>query len=88
MGIGKGGINMKWMIIEIDGTNSKEGELTLEEKQKVVGGYIEIVKTQCGIMIVNEEGLLYGLPVNETASMLARRVIVGRVLMEELEEVE
>ena len=53
-----------------------------------VGGYIEFVNTQYGDMIVNEEGLLHGLPVNDVASLLAGKQIVGRVLMEVKEELE
>ncbi|MGN1156869.1 MAG: DUF3846 domain-containing protein, partial [Agathobacter sp.] len=46
----------------------------LEEMQKIVGGYIEIVHLNDGrLMIVNEEGLLHGLPVNIEATNILRR---------------
>jgi|TARA_R110002051_G_scaffold19567_2_gene54388 hypothetical protein len=54
-------------------TIHKEKEsLTLDQLQKLVGGYIELVnlpntKEQ---MIINEEGKLIGLPVNETATKI------------------
>tara|TARA_R110002167_G_scaffold23193_1_gene82571 strand:+ start:723 stop:965 length:243 start_codon:yes stop_codon:yes gene_type:complete len=79
---------MKWMIVEINGITSIVGELNLEQKQEIVGGFIEFVNTQYGDMIVNEEGLLHGLPVNDVASLLAGKQIVGRVLMEVKEELE
>jgi len=55
---------------------------SLDELQKFVGGYIEFVGTPMGdkSFIVNEEGLLMGLPVNEMVSSLAGRMIVGDAL--------
>lgn len=44
---------------------------TLEEMQQAVGGYIEMVHLPSGrVLVVNEEGLLKGLPENPRASML------------------
>lgn len=63
--------------IKVDGTetevqprNGKRFEL--EELQKMVGGYIELVRTQPPVreMYINEEGLLDGLPVNPVATLL------------------
>ena len=46
----------------------------LEEMQKIVGGYIEVIRLNDGrIIIVNEEGLLQGLPVNIEATNILRR---------------
>lgn len=46
----------------------------LYEMQKIVGGFIEIVHLNDGrLMIVNEEGLLQGLPVNIEATNILRR---------------
>ena len=46
----------------------------LEEMQKIVGGYIEIIRLNDGrLIIVNEEGLLHGLPVNIEATNILRR---------------
>ena len=63
-------------------------KFTLEELQKAVGGYIEIVHIDKDFdMVVNEEGKLLCLPINETATRLYRRVrytddlIVGDVLI-------
>tara|TARA_Y100000592_G_C5481421_1_gene325793 strand:+ start:5029 stop:5274 length:246 start_codon:yes stop_codon:yes gene_type:complete len=74
---------MKW--IKTDGTIEEvaiDKENSLKQMQDAVGGYIELVRlTDDDIMIVNEEGLIFGLPVNEYASKLAGQTIVGNVLM-------
>ena len=59
-----------------------EIENTLEALQKAVGGYIETVRLRVdnAVMIVNEEGLLLGLPFNAVASALAGQTIVGVAL--------
>ena len=44
-------------------------EPTLKEMQKFVGGYIEVVQAKNGDDIVfNEEGRIFGLPINYEAS--------------------
>ena len=44
-------------------------EPTLKEMQKFVGGYIEVVDAPNGDQIVlNEEGRIFGLPINYEAS--------------------
>ena len=41
----------------------------LEELQKLVGGLIELIQTkEHGDLIINEEGLLFDLPLNKWAS--------------------
>ena len=46
----------------------------LAEMQEIVGGYIEVIRLNDGrIIIVNEEGLLHGLPVNIEATNILRR---------------
>lgn len=62
-------------------------DYTLEELQKAVGGYIEIVKLRTEhVLVLNEDGKLEGLPHNAIASaylLLAGRndVAVGDVLL-------
>lgn len=57
-------------------------DYSLDELQGFVGGYIEIIGIDAkSIMVVNEEGRLNNLPVNEHASFLARMSIVGDVLV-------
>ena len=64
---------------------------TLEEAQEIVGGYVEMVElndlnlffhydTSLIQLLVDEEGLLKGLPVNNLASRLSGRTIVGSAL--------
>ena len=54
---------------------------TLKEMQELVGGYIEFVYTEKKlVLIVNEEGLIISLPVNQMASEVADQVIVGDVI--------
>ena len=44
-------------------------EPTLEEMQEFVGGYIQVVQAKNGDDIVfNEEGRIFGLPINHEAS--------------------
>lgn len=56
-------------------TQPKNGTtFELEEMQEIVGGYIEVIRLKDGrLMIVNEEGLLQGLPVNIEATNILRR---------------
>ena len=50
---------------------------TLDELQELVGGYIENVYLDDGlIMVVNEEGKFSGLPLNKKATDLADAVIL------------
>ena len=61
---------------------AKGKKFKLEELQGFVGGYIELVRlSKRQNMIVNEEGRLKGLAVNEVASALANRLIVGDVVV-------
>lgn len=67
----------------------------LEEMQKIVGGYIEVIRLKDGrLMIVNEEGLLHGLPVNIEATNILRRdhsttqYIVGNAIVCDADMVE
>ena len=61
-------------------------DFTLEELQKYVGGLIEIVRTKDGKpMIINEEGKINDLPVNQKATAIypynEYDFIVGDVLI-------
>lgn len=77
-------------IYRTDGTSEevepKNGtDFTLDELQAVVDGYIEIVPSRDGrIIVLNEEGKLRELPVNLAASVLYGNrydFIVGDVLV-------
>jgi hypothetical protein len=65
------------VVMPANGTDFK-----LREVQKMVGGYVEVVRLRDGrIMLVDEEGLLKGLPLNRAASRMAGRPIVGEALV-------
>ncbi|MBI9060251.1 MAG: hypothetical protein JEZ01_20965 [Labilibaculum sp.] len=69
----------------IESANGKA--FTLEELQKAVNGYIQLIPINSGkyagkLMIIDEEGLLKSNPkLNEVASEIADRRIVGQVLI-------
>ena len=62
---------------------------SLKELQTLVGGYIEVIALRDGkLMVLNEEGKLEGLAVNEVATEFAQSagihpadVIVGNVVV-------
>ena len=59
----------------------KKEKISLESAQDTVGGYVERVRCPDGtVLLVNEEGRLNGLPVNEEASAIAGQMIVGNVI--------
>ena len=69
---------------EISPKNGKDFQL--EELQKIVEGYIEVLPIHDGeIMIMNEEGKINGLPINKKATEIVSDivcdVIVGNVLI-------
>jgi len=79
-------------IIKVDGTMEEitiDKQNSLEQMQKIVGGYIEVVPVAGGkTLVVNEEGLLQQLPINYKASALYNCTIVGNVILCTLEELE
>jgi len=74
---------MKALKLENSGITEVDIENTLEALQAAVDGYIETVKLVPGraVMIVNEEGLLRGMPHNITASLAAGTQIVGPAIV-------
>ena len=76
----------KSMVVNEDGTTVGT---TLDDLQQIVAGYIELVYlSDSEIMVVNEEGLLKGLPPNREASLLAQRPIVGDVVIVDQDEID
>ena len=77
----------KATVIKVDGSEEElDHRPSLEESQKIVGGYIEI--TKCNSippkrMVVNEEGRLQGLPVNRAATSIHNCgvAIMGNVIV-------
>jgi|TARA_R110000824_G_scaffold72141_2_gene184273 hypothetical protein len=57
---------------------------SLERAQELVGGFVEMVRSptdQDIQVLVNEEGLLKGLPFNEEASKMCDTGIVGDAII-------
>ena len=70
------------MLLRADGTRQrvypeKGAHFSLDELKGYVGGYIELVRAPQGLLCVNEEGRLQGLPINEAATVLCGQMIVG-----------
>lgn len=81
---------MRYYVVTIKANGDEErlkfdGHPTLEQMQALVGGYIEHLDVDFEgkrqHMLVNEEGLFRGLPVNTKATMIALRPIVGDVFI-------
>ena len=73
-------------LLKTDGTvtevkPAKGKKFTLAEAQGYVGGYVEMVRLRKGFMLVDEEGLLTGKPLNMAASGFAGLDLVGDVLL-------
>lgn len=65
---------------EIKPRNGKK--FRLEEAQKLVGGWVEMVHLYNGkILLVNEEGRIKNLPYNEPVSLYAGMRIVGNAIL-------
>lgn len=64
------------MVIATEPVNGNNFQLS--ELRNVVGGYIEVVTLRDGLMmIVNEEGKLQGLPVNNNATTVLHNMAVN-----------
>jgi hypothetical protein len=63
-------------------------KFSLEELQKYVGGYIELVPHANQIAYCNEEGRLRGLSFNPAASQRFNQVLIGDVIQITKEQVQ
>jgi hypothetical protein len=62
--------------------DSKEDSPTLEQAQEFVGGYVEMVpRLRDRQVLVNEEGLMRQLPLNEFVSEMVGYPIVGNAIV-------
>ena len=62
--------------------NDKKDEPTLEDAQAFVEGWVEPVWLSNGdLLLINEESVMRGLPVNEIASVIARQPILGNAIV-------
>ena len=75
------------VVFRVDGTKEElDHRPSLKEAQRIVGGYVELVKVGNGItLVVDEEGLMKHKPLNKTATDLYRQrlhddLIVGDVI--------
>ena len=74
-------------LIDTDGSEKEVlpetgNRFTLDELQKLVGGYVITVRLNDGYkMYVDEDGLLLRLPYNKRASEMAGQTIVGKALV-------
>jgi hypothetical protein len=83
-------VKAKGIKVTTDGTSEEitfeSNFVNLKEMQEIVGGHIEFVYLPNNlILVVNEEGKLNNLPVNEIVTSfyfpMIRDVIVGNVLL-------
>ena len=61
---------MKGHMTTVKEIQSKNDSPSLSDAQKFVGGYVEVVQVNDGILIIDEEGKLKDKPVNEVASKM------------------
>ena len=70
-------ITTEFKVIE-----DKNDEPTLEDAQAFVEGWVEPVRLSNGdLLLINEESVMRGLPVNEIASVIARQPILGNAMV-------
>lgn len=81
--------------LNIDGSKETLTDTKLETLQKAVGGFIQVVPTNDGrLLILDEEGKLKGYPVNWHATALTRGIvapddlIVGDTVVAEEDEMD
>lgn len=71
------------MWVKVDGTiipvlPKKGGKFTLEEIQEMVGGYVERLRLPKNeVLLVDEEGIPKGKPLNRVISEMVGQPIVG-----------
>lgn len=76
----------KALVIPVDPLEIRVEDLDAEQPgllHRIIGGWLEAVAVpdHDAHMYVNEEGRLEGLPINEVASVLARKHIVGTAIV-------
>jgi len=82
-------------VIKVDGTEADLQDVSLESLQKAVGGWIQIVPTNDGrLLVLDEEGKLKDKQVNRKGTQLTRGVvadwdmIVGDVVVANKDEID
>jgi hypothetical protein len=70
------------VLLKSNGSRERDVKInTLKQMQELVGGYVEFVYLKDKVLIVNEEGLLYGFPRNNQATEIAGHPIVGDAIL-------
>jgi len=70
------------VVLKSNGVKHRDVKIiSLKQMQELVGGYVEFVYLNDKVLIVNEEGLLYGLPRNNQATEIAGHPIVGDAIL-------
>ena len=73
---------MTIITTELKVIEDKNDEPTLEDAQAFVEGWVEPVWLSNGdLLLINEESVMRGLPVNEIASVIARQPILGNAMV-------
>ena len=74
---------MTYKVINVNGTvEEKDGTIGLRAAQKIVGGYVEVIRAQGGFLLVDEEARVKGrTDLNETASHLVGQMILGNAIL-------
>ena len=65
--------------------STREERPSLEQAQSIIGGWVEMIHVGDMQVLVDEEGLLKQLPINEKASDMFGRPLYGPVLVLENE---
>lgn len=68
------------LIIRTNGTTEdRKRKISLPSAQKIVGGYVEVLRLPAGVLLIDEDACMKREkpPVNEAASLLAGQVILG-----------
>lgn len=55
--------------------------MTFAEARDAVGGFVEVVRVDGGVLLVNEEGMILGLPMNFNASFRCGGPLFGPVVV-------
>ena len=64
---------------------TREERPSLEQAQRIIGGWVEMIHVGDVQVLVDEEGLIKQLPINEKASDMFGRPLYGPVLVLENE---
>lgn len=91
--LGTGEHFINYTVEDVEPRNGRD--FSLSELQQYVGGYVEIADLMDGrIMVVNENGLSDGLPINPLATSIFQEqtgsddIIVGSVVVCDAEQVK